>query len=91
MEANILPMPPAREWAESIVKMGKGSKAGMEICGLVSEGCNKEEFCAAFESLDQALQFELEEKEKEAMGYNVIMLEHALCKINRIGADVFDK
>ena len=39
VEAGILPMPSAREWAESIDKMGKGSKAGMEKCGLVREGC----------------------------------------------------
>ena len=89
VEAGILPMPSASEWAMSVYKMGKGSKDGMEMCGLTRQGCSKEEFCAAFESLDQALQIELREEEKEAMGYNVIMLEHTLCKIKRIGADSF--
>jgi hypothetical protein len=32
---------------------------------------------------------ELTKEEKEAMGYNVVMLEHALCKINRIGVELF--
>jgi hypothetical protein len=89
VEAGILPMPSANEWAKSVDKMGKGSKDGMVTSGLVSKGCSKEDFCAAFESLDRALQFELREEEKEAMGYNIIMLEHALCKIKRIGAALF--
>jgi hypothetical protein len=82
-------MPSAREWAESIDKMGKGSKSGMVKCGLVREGCKREEFCGAFASLDQALQIELTNEEKDAMGYNIIMLEHALCKIKRIGVNLF--
>ena len=52
-------MPSAKEWADSIAKMGKGSKAGMEKCGLVGYGCSREEFCMAFSSLDQALEGEL--------------------------------
>jgi hypothetical protein len=89
VEAGILLMPSAREWAESIDKMGKGSKSGMVKCGLVREGCKREEFCGAFASLDQALQIELTNEEKDAMGYNIIMLEHALCKIKRIGVNLF--
>ena len=84
VEANILPMPSASEYAKSVVKMGKGSKDGMEICGLVEKRGSLEQFCAAFASLDQALQNELSEEERKAMGYNVIMLEHTLCKIKRI-------
>ena len=84
VEAGVLSMPSALKWAESIWKMGKGSKAGMEMCGLVGKGCSQDDFCFAFESLDKALQMELGEDEKEAMGYNIVMLEHALCKINRI-------
>lgn len=89
VEAGILPMPSAKEWADSIAKMGKGSKAGMEKCGLVGNGCSREEFCMAFSSLDQALEAELSQEEKDTMGYNSIMLEHTLCKINRIGVVLF--
>jgi hypothetical protein len=89
VEAGILDMPSAREWAESIDKMGKGSKWGMEMCGLVGSGCKRDEFCLAFQSLDQALQTELSNDEKKAMGYNIVMLEHALCKFKRIGAKFF--
>jgi hypothetical protein len=89
VEAGILSMPSTRDWAESINKMGKGSKAGMEKCGLVKSNCSGEEFCTAFASLDKALQTELSEEEKKAMGYNIIMLEHTLCKIKRIGLKLF--
>ena len=84
VEAGVLPMPSTREWVESIAKMGKGSKAGIETCGFVGKSCSQDEFCTEFTLLDRALQTELREEEKEAMGYNIIMLEHALCKINRI-------
>lgn len=88
METGILPMPSTKEWAESIVKMGKGSKDGMELCGFVGKNSSQEDFCSAFESLDQALQRELQDEEKEAMGYNIIMLEHTLCKIKRISKSI---
>ena len=89
VEAGVLSMPSAHEWAKSINKMGKGSKEGMETCGLVKKNCSTEDFCLAFSSLDEVLQTELSKEEKEDMGYNIIMLEHALCKIKRIGVDFF--
>ena len=61
----------------------------MEKCGLVREGCERDEFCRAFALLEKVLQTELSEEEKDAMGYNVIMLEHALCKIKQIGVYLF--
>jgi len=90
VEAGVLPMPSTSDWASSIIKMGKGSKEGMIICGFVGEKkCSEKEFCDAFISLDQALQTELSEEEKAAMGYNIVMLEHTLCKIKRLGVDSF--
>lgn len=88
VEAGILPMPSTSDWAKIIFKMSKGSKMGMEMGGLVRKNCSEKEFCAAFLSLDQALQKELSEEEKEAMGYNIIMLEHTLCKIKRLNNDI---
>jgi hypothetical protein len=84
VEAGILPMPPAREWADTIARMGKGSTDGMKMCGFIGKDSSRAEFCGAFEMLDQALQTELRADEKEAMGYNLVMLEHALCKIKRM-------
>jgi hypothetical protein len=89
VEAGILPMPPAKEWADCVAKTAMGSKAGMENCGMVKKKSSRVDFCLAFASLDEALQIELTEEEKETMGYNVVMLEHTLCKINRIGVNLF--
>jgi hypothetical protein len=84
VEAGILLMPSIQEWAGLIHRLGKGAKAGMEMFGLTRKDGSKEEVRDAFASLDLALQSELRTDEKETMGYNVIMLEHALCKIKRL-------
>jgi len=84
VEAGVVPLPSPREFGELIFKVGKGAKDGMAMFGLVKNDANKEEICEAFISLDLALQHELTEEEKEAMGYNIIMLEHTLCKIKRL-------
>ena len=84
VEAGLVPMPSSRELAELIFKVGKGAKEGMAMLGLVKNGANREELGNAFESLDLALELKLTEEEKKAMGYNVIMLEHALCKFKRL-------
>ena len=91
-EAGVIKMPSAEEWAKLISRVGKGSKAGMVMCGFVKDKSSQEELCKAFVSLDLALQHELSDEEKEKMGYNVIMLEHALCKIKRLTSeDVLDE
>lgn len=86
VESGILLMPSVQEWAGLIHKLGMGAKAGMELFGLTPKGSTKEEVCNAFMSLDLALQNELRPDEKERMGYNIVMLEHALCKIKRLTA-----
>jgi len=77
-------MPSLREFGELIFKVGKGAKDGMAMFGFVEKDANMEEICEAFISLDLALRHELTKDEKEAMGYNIIMLEHTLCKIKRL-------
>lgn len=84
IEAGIIPMPSASVFGELIFKVGKGGKAGMEMFDLVSEGVNREDFGKAFASLDNYIERALGEEGKEAMGYNVVMLEHTLCKMKRL-------
>ena len=84
IEAGVVAMPSAMEFGELIYKVGKGAKDGMVMFDLVKKNADKEEICKAFISLDLALQRELTDIEKEAMGYNIIMLEHTLCKIKRL-------
>lgn len=88
VEANILPMPTSKDWGTLIAEVGKGAQAGMEMFGLVEIGCDEDDICNAFISLDLALQRELRDDEKKTMGYNVIMLEHTLCKIKRLASRI---
>ena len=81
IEAGLVPMPSPEELGKLIFNLGKGAREGMIMIGLVKYKVNREELCKAFKSLDLTLQQELTRDEKEAMGYNVIMLEHTLCKI----------
>jgi len=77
VEAGVLPMP-------IISSMDMGATAGMKQFNLVPEKADGEEICQAFILLDETLQRELGTEEKKDMGYNVIMLEHALCKMSRL-------
>lgn len=84
IEAGVLPMPTAHEWGGLIYTLKMGAKSAMELLGLISKQASRADVTEAFTSLDQSLQQALKEEEKEAMNYNVIMLEHALCKIKRL-------
>ena len=84
VEAGILSMPSSNEIGQLISSINKGAVAGMQLFDLVAEGAPSEEILQAFISLDAALERELLMEEKRDMGYNVIMLEHALCKMNRL-------
>jgi len=79
-----VPMPSPEELGELIFKVGKRAKDGMAKIGLVKDKANREELCKAFTSLDLTFKQELTKDEKVAMGYNVVMLEHTLCKIKRL-------
>ena len=84
IEAGLVRMPTSRELGKLVFKVGKGAKDGMTKIGLVRNGADGKDLCDAFQSLDLVLQQELTDDEKNAMGYNVIMLEHTLCKIKRL-------
>jgi hypothetical protein len=84
IEAGILQMPTAQEWGRLIHSLRMGARSGMSMLGLTSDKASKSEVSEAFVSLDKALQQELKEEEKSAMNYNVVMLEHTLCKIKRL-------
>ena len=68
-------MPSSLELGQLIYKVGKGAKVGMVMLGLVKKEVKEEVFCT-FSMLDSHIEKALEVEEKEAMGYNVVMLEH---------------
>lgn len=86
IEAGILPMLTAHELGGLIFTLDMGAKDAMQMLGLISKKASRVEVTDAFTSLDRCLQLELEEDEKVVMNYNVIMLEHTLCKIKRLTA-----
>jgi len=87
IEAGVLPMPTAHEWGGLIYALRMGANDAMEMLSLTrKQRANKSDVSDAFVSLDLVIQQELTEEEKGAMNYNVIMLEHALCKIKRLTA-----
>ena len=77
-------MPTAREWGELIYALKMGAHSVMERLGLIGKRASKVEVSEAFISLNLVLRQELKEEEKAAMNYNMIMLEHALCKFKRL-------
>ena len=84
IEAGLIPMPSSQELGQLIYKVGKGAKDGMLLFGLVEDGVEEEGFCDAFVSLDAYIERMLGDEEKATMGYNVVMLEHTLCKMKRL-------
>jgi hypothetical protein len=84
IEADVLSMPLADEWGGLIHSLDMGAKAAMVDLGLTRENASKVELSNAFVSLDLAVRQELNEGERAAMRYNVVMLEHALCKIKKL-------
>lgn len=84
IEAGILPMPTAQEWGGLIYTLRMGANGAMESLGLIRKGASRAEVAKAFMSLNLVLQQELKEEERAEMNYNVIMLEHTLCKIKRL-------
>lgn len=84
IEAGILLMPTAHEWGGLIHSLNMEAKSTMEMLGFIRKQAGKAEVTKAFTALDLALQQELTEEEKAAMKYNVVMLEHTLCKIKRL-------
>ncbi len=84
IEAGIIPMPSSHEFGQLVYKVGKGAKDGMLMFGLTRGGGDGEDFCKAFTLLDDYVESALGAEEKKAMGYNVVMLEHALCKMKRL-------
>lgn len=84
VELGILEMPSIDEWAGLIYNVRKGATCGLRSLALLDENFTKDEVIQAFKTLDTFLQENLTNEDCGLMGYNIIMLEHALCKFTRI-------
>jgi len=67
-----------------VAAVDKGGKAGLQLLGLVGSESEAPDVTSAFEDLHQQIMRELNEERRSLIGYNVIMLEHAICKYKRL-------
>lgn len=84
IEMEILDMPAIEDWAKLIHHVQKGATMGLQALTLLGEKFTEEEVVDAFTQLHAFLLENLSEEDQELMGYNIVMLEHALCKFTRI-------
>ena len=84
IELKILEIPAIKDWAELIYDVQKGATLGLHSLALIGETFTKEDVIDAFTKLDSFLVQELSDDDKLLMGYNMVMLEHGLCKFTRI-------
>lgn len=86
--AGVIPMPSADEMADIIWEINKGGARGLEELGLIPKADrgakrDKQEVRDALRALFQFLQENLDLEEQTQMIFDIIMLEHALCKYVR--------
>jgi hypothetical protein len=82
-EAGLVPMPTITEMADICYKINKGAKAGLTCMQLLKVDETSEECQTAFKNIYKHVDEGFTDEEKEIMGFNVIMMEHALCKYSQ--------
>lgn len=81
-------MPSTAEMAELVFILKKGAMTGLARLGMIAEEKPaKKDVIAAFTRLSEYLTKELTNQEQAHMIYNILMLEHALCKYTRLVPD----
>ncbi|KAF6754607.1 P-loop containing nucleoside triphosphate hydrolase protein [Ephemerocybe angulata] len=87
--ASVCDMPTTMEMAECILSLNSGGMGGLRDLGLLpgtmpSKRLEKVEVvAAALEEVDSFCMNTFSEDERREMGYNLIVLEHSLCKFHR--------
>lgn len=84
IETGVLKMPDVDVWAELIYHVKKGGITGLQRLALLNDTYTEEEAVQAFSKLHNFIGQNLTEEEHLIMGYDIIMLEHALCKFSRV-------
>jgi hypothetical protein len=84
IEAGVIEMPSASSWAEFVTAVDKGGLKGLQNLGLLESNASSANVQMAFIGLHNYIIHTISQKNLELMGYNVVMLEHGLCKMNRV-------
>jgi hypothetical protein len=86
--AGLIHMPTKEEMGFLVARMRKGATTGLANLRLIPDKHSSEvDIRNAFVGLYDYLDVELTTEEKEAIGFDVLMLEHSLCKYTRLVRD----
>ena len=84
IETGVLKMPDIDVWAKLICHVKKEGETGLQRLALLNDKYTEEEVVQVFSKLHNFIRQNLTKEERLMMGYNIIMLEHALCKFSRV-------
>jgi hypothetical protein len=84
IEAGVMEMPSIKEWAHLVFKVGKGAAEGLIRLNLLPRKYSEDQIFQAFDGLHRFLLENISDADRALMGYNIIMLEHGLCKFTRL-------
>jgi hypothetical protein len=85
IESRVIEMPSAKCWGEFVGMVGMGALKGLQNLGLLKSKASSTDVQIAFTGLHDYIIDTISQDDLELMGYNVVMLEHGLCKLNRVG------
>ena len=80
IEAGVIQISSPEEWGMLVVDVNKGAKKGLTGLKLIDANATPHTVVQEFKALNDFLLKKLTSEQKEAMHYNVMMLEHGLCK-----------
>lgn len=81
-ELGLVDMPQPEVMGDLIADVNAGATKGLQILGLINS--SNQSISLAFQQLHSDMEQHLTEDRKTLMGYSVVMLEHSLCKYQRI-------
>ena len=84
LESGFLPMVDVHAMGKLVAKVGKGAKAALESLGLIDQDSDENAIVNAFAELDQHATKTINQEKQTMIVYNVVTLEHGLCKYKRL-------
>ena len=80
IEAGVIGVSSPDEWGLLVVAVNKGAKKGLTELGLINTNSPTRTIVQEFKALNNFLLQKLTQEQKDIMHYNIVMLEHGLCK-----------
>lgn len=84
LESGFLPMVDAHTMGKLVAKVGKGAKNGLISLGFIDQFSDENTIADAFVELNRHAMEAFDQEKQTTMVYNVITLEHGLCKYKRL-------